>query len=916
VVDDCGRVFKRSGSDQVLSTDRPDCFYDGLVVLDGSIIPSPVGINPALTISAIALRASEQLGQQWFPAPRSPAAASIKSGDTDISRYGLAPDDEAVLQRPLHRVMEPDRPAYRTRTRVQLTERLLGDAIIFVNDREVPVKMELSILSDGVDISELGSGEGGQISVVATKPTQDEPRLPLSSRVRIYEKSQWDKYFDSSVSLRNREIERDEQAGDPQRVSAVQWTSERIALNRNQEAFLSEHASFEATLSGAIELPVEIDRAYLPRMVRGFWAWGVNRGLSDGVVGALKGAAKNFQAWTVRVFRLESGQVDASRSGKSPTSWLKNAFGAYPMLFAHVGRERRLSYSLVIGEIIKARGSGTLDLTGLFESGDVITGHKKLHYVPARSLLAALVPAKKTRYAMQAKCTELANPWAQLMYIHIDSIPRKLRIKRNSVLKLDTGYFARSRLPLFRFVDQDNAIDAYADLGRFAFDLLRPSAIQHFFSFRAPAIHRPEYVRRLEGRNEWVSEHGGTWDSTLFKLDRDEYEVAGLSARTMTLQVVEKAYAAEHDIPLYAALTSYKAIASDPIKNRAPVLMIHGFSASGTTFAHDALKPGLARYLCEKGFDVWVLDMRSSCRAPSARHPWKFEDMANYDIAVAIDRVKQETGHSKVDVVAHCMGAAMFSMAMLNGDNKKTRELAGGRDITGEVHESVGRVVLSQVGPYFNFSPVNRLRAYLLSYFLKFMPVENYVFNPPKEGGVLGLDNALSTLPYQHYEPFHLESPLLRRSAFSRLRRRMDALYGQTFTLSNMSKHVLDRIDEFFGPLNVLTIEQTIWFAHRGRVTDSDGEGYIQTKRSLQERWNKPTLWVHGADNGLSDPASPLMTGSVFEQAGIGHQFDAKVYQGYGHQDTIMGADNAAVFADIYAHLTRDDTSAGEQAQA
>jgi choline dehydrogenase-like flavoprotein len=53
VVDGFGRVFKGN-------TGNKD-YYDGLYVIDGSIIPSPLGVNPSLTISAIAFRIIEYI---------------------------------------------------------------------------------------------------------------------------------------------------------------------------------------------------------------------------------------------------------------------------------------------------------------------------------------------------------------------------------------------------------------------------------------------------------------------------------------------------------------------------------------------------------------------------------------------------------------------------------------------------------------------------------------------------------------------------------------------------------------------------------------------------------------------------------------------------------------------------------------
>jgi cholesterol oxidase len=54
VVDDCGRVFNQKGG-----------AHEGLYVLDGSIVPRALGINPALTITALAERAMPQLLRDW-----------------------------------------------------------------------------------------------------------------------------------------------------------------------------------------------------------------------------------------------------------------------------------------------------------------------------------------------------------------------------------------------------------------------------------------------------------------------------------------------------------------------------------------------------------------------------------------------------------------------------------------------------------------------------------------------------------------------------------------------------------------------------------------------------------------------------------------------------------------------------------
>ena len=58
VTDHCGRVYDAAGPDE-------QSLHPGLVVLDGSIVPTSLGINPSLTISVLALRALTKLKNEW-----------------------------------------------------------------------------------------------------------------------------------------------------------------------------------------------------------------------------------------------------------------------------------------------------------------------------------------------------------------------------------------------------------------------------------------------------------------------------------------------------------------------------------------------------------------------------------------------------------------------------------------------------------------------------------------------------------------------------------------------------------------------------------------------------------------------------------------------------------------------------------
>jgi hypothetical protein len=126
-----------------------------------------------------------------------------------------------------------------------------------------------------------------------------------------------------------------------------------------------------------------------------------------------------------------------------------------------------------------------------------------------------------------------------------------------------------------------------------------------------------------------------------------------------------------------------------------PVLLIHGASAAGDTF----LIPegtSLVDFLGEKGFDVWILDWTGSLHItagqPAAANR-SADEVARTDFPRALQTVwkrRQDEGASPklISVVAHCMGAACFSMAV------------GAGWVTSDGHH-VDKILLSTIGLFY-----------------------------------------------------------------------------------------------------------------------------------------------------------------------------------------------------------------------
>lgn len=512
-------------------------------------------------------------------------------------------------------------------------------------------------------------------------------------------------------------------------------------------------------------------------------------------------------------------------------------------LLSRAGEVRRFDYDLRVGTPVTSSPGLLPDL----REGEVIRGHKRITYAPR------------------------ANPWAQLQTIELSAFPG-LAAGSQFTLSLDPLYLARQRVPLIEIVREQSAPDALADLASLSLFLTRVIGNSHLWSFRAPDMPPRRAISRLPGALP------GHRHPEVVELDVGA--VTGTRRRA------------------HVRLTRYRGSGA-----RDPVAFIHGYSASGTTFAHPAIGTSLVSWLTARGHDCWVIDLRTSCGMPTARHPWTFEDPAFADIPRAIQEIHETTGRP-VDVVAHCMGAAMFSISVL-APLDATAD-ADDRARRAAMPRWIRSVVLSQAGPTMAFSDANTLRAYVMSYLRHFNLFDGYEFREDGEPTAVSLlaDRLLATLPYPDDE-IEIEQSVRRPwrlSTWSRTRRRMDALYGRAFALRDMSAAVLDRLDDFFGPMSIETVLQTMHMARHRQITDAGGRPYRLAPRDVR-RWIFPTLSLHGLENGLLSPVTLTLQRNLFDQCEIGDRLSTVALAGFGHQDVLIGTRTPEAFQHISAFL-------------
>ena len=768
VVNNLGQVFDPTA-------EAMDAVYENLVVLDGSIIPTALETNPALSIAALALRAIRKL-----------ISASHWNFITPTEQYQPIATDRPTLGD------VPDKPTAKKSTYVEIIERIQGE-IHLQPYNSIPTTMvaevTLSFVPKPIE-NIIGKNQYLQVN-------EDDEGADPRSKLRLFSVEDW------------------------------QYLQRSALADKQYEQECNNRAKVIAPLKGKLTVMSRANSGKIKRKLHSLWAWALNRGLRD--------------IWQTIFDRDQSTQVNTSK--------LLNLVWNYSN---RAGEIRLLEYDLSIGSLLK---SASKDFSELFNA-------QKQN---------SLIAVKRFNYSRRS------NPWKQLMEAQLLEFPNlQQSSSKISKLYLDVQFLSRSNLPLMRIVKQENYITSLIDMVSLASYFIRALVSIHLHSFRKPDTF---FFDRPAQRLPTVIKHLPTPD--IHKV------VVGHIPQTLPhiphLKAGDKTY---------IQLTRYANDSQLP-----PVIMIHGYSASGSTFTHHAVNPNFANYFWRLGRDVWVVDLRTSSGLETAHYPWTFEDIACADIPAAFSYIHRVT-QRKIDVVAHCMGSVMFSMAIL-GSQKKLEDLfepskSTRQDVWREerklLPQLVNRVALSQVNPVVIFSASNIFRGYILNYLKNYLPTAGYSFNPQNRTTIQNLlDRLFYSIPYPE-EEYDIENPPWtpwRQTPFTSIRHRMDALYGRDFDLKNISPKVLEYIDDLFGPLNFNTVSQGIYFSRHSAITNSIGHNVFVSPSNIRQTWTFPTIMLHGENNGLADVASVQHMVDVFATAGV--HVESKIFPDHGHQDCLIG---------------------------
>jgi cholesterol oxidase len=304
-----------------------------------------------------------------------------------------------------------------------------------------------------------------------------------------------------------------------------------------------------------------------------------------------------------------------------------------------------------------------------------------------------------------------------------------------------------------------------------------------------------------------------------------------------------------------------------------PVILAHGLGVSSAMFSIDTIETNLLEYLSERGYDVWLLDFRSSIALPAHRTRYTGDDVARYDFPAAVARVCAVTGRASVQVVAHCFGATAFTMAMLSG------------------LEGVRSAVLSQISTHVYTPPLTRIKTGLhIPQVLDALGVASltaYVDSHADWKDRL-LDAALRLYPTE-----------LEERCASKVCHRIALLYAPLYEHDRLNPATHEALHELFGDAAISVFEHLGRMSNAGHLVAADGGEIYMDKL---DRLAIPIAFIHGAENACFLPRSTEASVAALSQANGAGLYKRHAIAGYGHIDCMFGKDAAR---DVYPHIAQ-----------
>lgn len=320
---------------------------------------------------------------------------------------------------------------------------------------------------------------------------------------------------------------------------------------------------------------------------------------------------------------------------------------------------------------------------------------------------------------------------------------------------------------------------------------------------------------------------------------------------------------------------------------KGPLLLSHGLGVSSAIFSTDTIRPNLLEALAGAGYDVWLLDYRSSIDLPASQTSYDADAIARLDYPAAVAEMRAVTGAESIQAVVHCFGSTTFFMAMLAG------------------LEGVRSAVASQVATHMPVPRLTRAKAALrLPSLLQGVGVRSMTARTGGGGGILDrlARPVLARQPLEAEE--RCRNPVCHRITF---------LYGLLYEHDRLGAETHDALHELFGVASVRALAHLALMVRRGHVVAADGADVYLPHA---ERLRIPIRFIHGAENACYLPRGTELSLAYLADRNGPELYSRRVVPGYGHIDCIFGEHAARdVYPYVLEHLEETATAGDRPAR-
>jgi choline dehydrogenase-like flavoprotein len=361
-----------------------------------------------------------------------------------------------------------------------------------------------------------------------------------------------------------------------------------------------------------------------------------------------------------------------------------------------------------------------------------------------------------------------------------------------------------------------------------------------------------------------------------------------------------------------------------PVARAKAVLLLHAFGQSGYSFTVDTVPENLAEHFYNQGYEVWILETRMSTRSGYAQEPCTVDQIAAHDIPRAVQFIRRrlrrqlprdmlQGRHLQIAAFAQCIGSAALWMSLLSGKLSCQTQAAGfvGAGVPPQL-SMLSHAMFSQVHPWVVGGRSSQAKTWLPA-MLKNLFGRGWVpfaVRGPQDGIVWStLDRLFASMPTPGLERRRPDG----HDDSAATCRRIRFIEAPLFRHENVGEKTLRQMSLLFGDANIRLFAHARRFVDRERLVDEDGMNRYVTDEAIQRHLAFPIQLLHGKENELfhvgSASQSFRLLGGVHGDWQKAFCVDdpadgpeALVIPGYGHLDVLIG-DKA--YLDVFPAVSR-----------